>query len=176
MLSRVAAQFNDVVQLLQITAKMTTSFLSSDFYSQHADLLCRSFKRCTGYSLLLRESTTGGGIEALFAAPFALVSHGTEEDPIFNFGNKTALNLFELTWEEFTKLPSRKSAEPMNREERAKLLKRVTEQGYINDYSGVRISATGKKFLIEDAIVWNLTDDLGLYHGQAAVFDKWSFL
>ena len=72
--------------------------------------------------------------------------------------------------------PSRKSAEPINREERQRLLDRVTSHGYIDDYSGIRISSSGKRFLIENAIVWDLVDHLGGYHGQAAVFDKWSFL
>lgn len=115
-------------------------------------------------------------IEALFEAPFALVSHGIEDEPIFNFGNQTALALFELTWDQFTRLPSRQSAEPMNREERQRLLDQVTKQGYIADYSGVRISATGKRFLIEKAIVWNLMDSSGQYQGQAAMFDQWVFL
>ena len=155
---------------------MSISFLKSQFYSQHGNLLCRSYESFTGKLLLPSESTTSELIEALFAAPFALVSHGIEEDPVFNFGNKTALVLFELTWEQFTRLPSRKSAEPTNQEERQKLLDRVTQQGYIDDYSGVRISSTGKRFLIKEAIVWNLIDDQKQYHGQAAVFDKWSFL
>lgn len=135
-----------------------------------------SYERCTGQPLITHESTFTKRIEALFAAPFALVSHGTETDPIFNFGNQTALSLFELTWEQFTELPSRKSAEPVNQEERQRLLDRVTQQGYINNYSGVRISASGKRFLIEGATVWNLVDTLGHYRGQAAVFDQWSFL
>ncbi len=152
------------------------SELKSNFYSAHADLLCISYERCMGQPLLANESTLIAPIESLFTAPFALVSHGIEADPIFNFGNQTALDLFELTWEQFTVLPSRKSAEPVNREERQRLLERVTRQGYIDDYSGVRISSTGKRFLIEKAIVWNLLDEQGHYHGQAAAFDQWTFL
>ena len=53
---------------------------------------------------------------------------------------------------------------------------RVSAHGYIDDYVGVRISASGKRFLIEDAIVWNLIDGQGAYHGQAAVFKKWTYL
>jgi hypothetical protein len=53
---------------------------------------------------------------------------------------------------------------------------RVTQEGFINDYSGVRISATGKRFLIEQAMVWNLIDEQEHYHGQAAMFDHWVYL
>lgn len=81
-----------------------------------------------------------------------------------------------MSWEQFTILPSRHSAEPASREERARLLAQVSNHGYIDNYAGVRISSSGRRFLIEDAVVWNLIDDRGSYHGQAAVFDKWSYL
>jgi hypothetical protein len=40
----------------------------------------------------------------------------------------------------------------------------------------VRISSTGKRFLIKEAIVWNLVDDKGDYQGQAAAFSKYQDL
>jgi hypothetical protein len=52
----------------------------------------------------------------------------------------------------------------------------VTANGFINDYQGVRISKTGKRFQIRNAIVWNLTDSAGIYQGQAACFADWEFL
>lgn len=39
------------------------------------------------------------------------MSHGLEVDPVFNYANQCALDLFEMTWEDFIKLPSRLSAE-----------------------------------------------------------------
>ncbi|MEM8643062.1 MAG: MEKHLA domain-containing protein [Cyanobacteria bacterium P01_G01_bin.54] len=155
---------------------MPVPFLNTPFYRQHGNLLCQSYQRFTGQSLLPNPLTHEEPIEALFAAPFALLSHGIEADPIFNFGNQTALTLFELTWAQLLQVPSRTSAEPLNQAERQRLLTRVTEQGYIDDYSGVRISATGRRFLIRAAIVWNLIDAQGQYQGQAAVFDQWCFL
>ena len=62
----------------------------------------------------------------------------------------------------------------MVREERSALLRRVTEQGYIDDYQGVRIARDGSRFLIHRATVWNLIDDTGRYHGQAAYFSTWT--
>ncbi len=81
-----------------------------------------------------------------------------------------------MTWEAFTALPSPLSAEPVAREERARLLARVTRDGYIDDYSGVRIAHSGKRFLIEGATVWNLMDEAGNYCGQAAMFRRWRTL
>ncbi len=70
-------------------------------------------------------------------------------------------------------MPSRLSTEPMLREERQTLLDRVARAGFIDDYSGIRISATGRRFRIEQATVWTLIDEQGAVHGQAATFDRW---
>ena len=55
-------------------------------------------------------------------------------------------------------------------EARAALLQRVRDEGYIDDYAGVRISAKGRRFPIAQAVVWNLVDAHGCVHGQAASF------
>jgi hypothetical protein len=112
----------------------------------------------------------------LFHAPFAVVSHDTASDPVFNYANLKALELFELSWKDFTCLSSRLSAEPVNQAERERLLAEVTYKGYIDHYEGVRISSAGKRFLIKNAVVWNLLDKHQLYKGQAAWFDQWTFL
>ena len=72
--------------------------------------------------------------------------------------------------------PSRLTAEAPNREERARLLAAVTKHGFIDDYSGIRISKTGRRFRIAQATVWNLLDEKGNYAGQAAMFSRWEFL
>ncbi len=87
-----------------------------------------------------------------------IVAHGSQADPVFFYGNQLALSCFELDFAAFTRLPSRYSAEPLLREERDALLARVHERGFIDDYAGVRVSATGRRFRIEQATVWNLFD------------------
>ncbi len=139
----------------------------------HTRLLRDSLRRLTGQELCAPSLDDEQAAHEIFHAPYALVSHNTAPDPIFNYGNQTALNLFGMTWEEFTTLPSRLSAEALNREERTRLLAEVTANGFIRDYSGIRISKTGQRFRIEQAIVWNLHDTSGHYCGQAAMFDKW---
>lgn len=106
-------------------------------------------------------------------APFALVSHGTQADPVFNYANRTALELFGMSWTEFTAMPSRLSAGPVERSERDSLLERVARDGYIDDYSGIRIAKGGRRFLIRNATVWSLLDAKGLYYGQAAMIPEW---
>ncbi len=105
-----------------------------------------------------------------------VVSHDTSEDPIFNYANQTALELFEMNWEEFTIMHSRESAELPDQEERARLLEEVNTRGFINHYSGIRISKRGKRFFVENAIVWNLVDSEGKFWGQAATFSHWKYI
>lgn len=145
-------------------------------------VLVESYQRLTGKALLEGESSLlhareglGERVEtelreALWTAPRAIVAHGTEADPIFFYGNRLALQLFEMSAEEFARLPSRLSAEPMGQEARVKLLEKVTLQGYVDGYSGMRIAKSGRRFMITEATVWNLLDESGVHHGQAAVF------
>lgn len=150
--------------------------VANNYQRAHADLLIASYRKWTGRDLIRLEGDESKCAHALFTAPFAVVSHGVGSDPVFSYGNCTALQLFELNWQQFVKLPSRRSAEPLERSERARLLAAVSAQGYIDDYSGVRISATGTRFRIERATVWNLVDEDGAHCGQAACFTTWTML
>lgn len=122
--------------------------------------------------LLGRTLVTGCAdvVAALWSAPLAIVAHGVERDPRFFFGNAAALAAFETDVEAFAGMPSRLSAEAPLRGERQALLDRVAAQGFIDDYAGVRISARGRRFRIGPATVWNLIDNQGQAHGQAACF------
>jgi hypothetical protein len=130
-------------------------------------LIAESHARLTGRPLL----ADGGDV---WSAPLAVLAHGTQADPIFFYGNRLTLELFEVTAELFVRMPSRLSAEPVDRAERAALLDRVTRDGFIDDYAGVRVSATGRRFRIERATVWNLIDQAGVLQGQAAAFSQWT--
>lgn len=142
---------------------------------EHSACLVRSLLHWTGRTLLDGPEDSRLA-QRLFEAPFVLVSHGTEADPILNYGNRRALELWELGWDELRQMPSRLTAEAPNRAERARLLEAVTRNGYIDDYSGVRISRSGRRFQIARATVWNLVDKQGIRCGQAALFSQWSML
>ncbi len=142
----------------------------------HVLHLLHSYRRWTRRELITAAVSPEKCAEALFHAPFVVLSHGTQEDPILNYGNQAALNLWEMTWEKFTSMPSRLTAEPINREERARFLAQVTRHGYTDTYRGVRISGSGRRFLIEQATVWNILDANGKYIGQAATFNRWTYL
>lgn len=134
-------------------------------------LIVESYRRLTGKELIANAPDDNAALRAaVWDAPRAIVAHGTEADPVFFYGNRLALQLFEMSFDEFARLPSRYSAEPLAREERARLLQQVTQQGYVDGYRGMRIASSGKRFMIADGTVWNLVDEAGQRHGQAAVF------
>jgi hypothetical protein len=146
------------------------------FLADHMARLQASLWHWTGRELIDSTLPAVEQARALFEAPFILVSHDTADDPVFNYGNRIALALWEMSWDEFTALPSRQSAEPMEQSARARLLAEVTTHGFITHYEGIRISRTGRRFLIQDALVWNLLDETDQPYGQAAMFSQWTFL
>jgi len=118
---------------------------SNDYLAEHAGLLIASYHHWTGRNLVDTGQSALGRARTLYEAPFFVASHGTEPDPVFNYGIRAALALFETTWEEFTSLPSRLSAELVARAERERLRARVHAHGFIDDYSGVRIAIRGRR-------------------------------
>lgn len=146
------------------------------FAVAQTQILARSLKHFTQRDLLPGDFPPPELAEKIFHAPFVIVSHGTEADPVLNFGNAAALALWEMSWTEFTRTPSRLTAEAPDREKRARLLAAVAERGFIDDYSGVRISKSGRRFRIARATVWNLLTEAGRPCGQAAMFREWELL
>lgn len=103
-------------------------------------------------------------------APYALLAHGIETDPLFHYANEQALASFKYPREEFIGMPSRFSASPMDREMRQTLLEQVTAKGIDHGYSGYRVDRMGRAFMIHEGSVWTLLDERGVRCGQAALF------
>jgi hypothetical protein len=138
---------------------------------EYSNYLADSFARLTGKTLPHSDSA-----ESLYHAPFVLVSHGIEADPVFRYGNLAAQKLWKISWEKFVIMPSRLSAEQDAQEERQRLLQQAQTQGYVDHYQGIRIDSEGKRFRIKDCMLWNVTDVNNQRIGQAAVFDTWEWL
>jgi PAS domain-containing protein len=113
--------------------------------------------------------------EALFEAPSVVLSAlgPFGSDHAFNYANRAALRLFEDNWDELIGKLSSASAEPVHRDERRRLLDEVGRHGFIENYSGVRVSKNGRRFRIKRATVFNLLDENDRYVGQAATFSDW---
>mmetsp|Transcript_1801 Transcript_1801/g.3310 ORF Transcript_1801/g.3310 Transcript_1801/m.3310 type:complete len:177 (-) Transcript_1801:222-752(-) len=137
---------------------------------QHVVRILKSFERLTGRKLT--EDPAKDWLKMHNDESIALLSVGFQEDPILNYGNLGAQKLFEVNYEQLTTMPGRLTAGPMERAERQEFLDRVARDGFVTDYSGIRTSASGRKFRIKDAHVWNvLEDDSEKTCGQAAFFN-----
>ncbi len=159
-----------------MSAESPTAPWSSDAWILRTQQLLDSHARWLGRELISREGSPAEQSERLFLAPFVVVAHGTEDDPILNYANQAAIALWATDLPTLLAMPSRRTAEPVHRDERARMLQRTREQGYIDDYQGVRITADGRRFHIRQAVVWNLRDDQGQHAGQAATFRTWDWL
>lgn len=138
--------------------------------------ICGSYKEKTGEKLLEGTLMVQEAAEALFKAPFVCASH--DADDVFNYGNQAALSLWGMTWNDFVGMPSTKSAEEDDgiQSERRELLDKAAENGVIRDYSGVRQASDGRKFRVDGATVWTITDREGNKTGQAVRFDSFTWL
>ena len=135
-----------------------------DFFA----LLTGSFRRRVGRPLV---PTPALGPDWLYAdAPFAVLAHDTAADPRFVYANRAAQAAFGYGWDEIVGMPSRLSAEAPERAERQRLLDAVARDGFVADYSGMRIAKSGRRFAITDGVVWQLVDEAGRVRGQAATF------
>ena len=152
-----------------------TAYRQVDFLQRHTQLLLQSYQHWTRVPLIPPSACP---VQDLMDFAYPVASHTASDDPQFNYANHAALALFKMQDEDFLGLPSRYSAEPMLRERRAAFLAEVTENGFVENYSGVRIAKEGSRFLIEQATVWNVVDiaqpDKVL--GQAVVIKKWTSL
>lgn len=149
---------------------------ANSFLSEHVALLMFSYQNLLGEELIKLSQSNELVAQSIFYAPFVIVSHNTAIDPVFNYANHKALALFGFSWEEFTQLPSRLSAEPAQQSERERLLTQVNQSGFSANYQGIRITKTGRRFMIKNAVIWNLVEKNGDYAGQAAKFEDWEFL
>jgi hypothetical protein len=145
-------------------------------------LMAQSFRRFTGLSILgttdIAGLTDAELATAMYALPQAIVSHGIEADPVFCYANAAALALWEMDWGDFTRLPSRLSAEPTTdiQSDRNTLLKEALTKGWVDNYSGIRISRSGRRFEIRNTVLWNVIDADEVRHGQAAFIRSYLYL
>jgi hypothetical protein len=102
----------------------------------------------------------------------AVLAHDTREDPVFVYANLAAQRHFEGSWDDLVGMPSRLSAEAPERAERAAMLAQVEQHGFTRDYRGLRVARSGRRFYIEQGIIWNVYGPSGVRWGQAASFRR----
>jgi len=149
------------------------TYRQAAFLQRQTQLLLQSYQHWTRVPLI---PPSAHSVQDLINFVYPVASHIAGDDPQFNYANHSALALFKMRDDEFLGLPSRYSAEPMVREQRAAFLAEVTANGFVENYSGVRIAKDGSRFLIEQATVWNVVDitEPKDILGQAVVIKKWT--
>ena len=138
----------------------------------HQDFIVRvvaAFARVTGGNLVdeagLDPATLG---KSVWDGNFALLTHDT--NAILTYGNRFALDLWEMDWQTLVRTPSRLTAPEEDRPARAVIMAAVERDGFTRSYTGRRVSRTGKFFLIENATVFTLIDEKGAGFGTGAFF------
>jgi len=149
----------------------------SDANNWHQDFIARvidAFARVTGGDLVAEAGLdpaapiSGNLGRSAWEGDFVLLTHDT--NAILTYGNRFALDLWEMDWETLTRTPSRQTAPEEDRAARAVIMAQVERDGFTRSYTGRRVSRTGKLFLIENATVFTLRDEEGAGFGTGAFF------
>eukprot|EP00271_Cylindrocystis_brebissonii_P002248 TRINITY_DN12699_c0_g1_i1.p1 TRINITY_DN12699_c0_g1~~TRINITY_DN12699_c0_g1_i1.p1 ORF type:complete len:256 (-),score=42.92 TRINITY_DN12699_c0_g1_i1:548-1315(-) len=136
----------------------------------HSLAVIDSYFRATGKPIFPSSVEISVAAKALWELPRVVVTQGTEEDPLYNYGNKAALDLFEMDWPTFTSSVARKWAPEEEQTAHSELVKSAV-QG-VQDIGGlVRVTSSGQTFKISQGAWWALTTLDGEPFGQGAVFD-----
>lgn len=142
---------------------------------QLAACILRSHERAFGRPLL-PGSDNAHAAQNLFSADTVVLAHNGSADPCLIYANAAALQLWERRWAEMIGMPSRLTAEPQERADRARMLASALQQHASEGYSGVRISQSGRRFRIHNARLWTLWGPGDQPCGQAAAFSDWWWL
>ena len=87
---------------------------------------------------------------------YVVISHGTELDPIYNYGNAACLEAFLRSWDELCQIPSADSVVRRSVDEnlRIELMSKVTRDGYVEGATGIRRTGDAGRYLrLVDAVV-----------------------
>ena len=98
---------------------------------------------------ILENDPTEAAKLLFFHPDKVVVSHGTQngpEGPVFNYANSAAMKRWGASWEEFTTMHSKYSAEAVEQSERAEFLRRVLADGVVDDYSGIRVALDKRRY------------------------------
>lgn len=132
-----------------------------------------SLKRFTGVSLLELMDGVSTIHNVHDNERYAVLSHGNQTDPIYNYFNKGALLTFQWPESEIYALPSRYSApDGFVRADRAKMMQTVVEQHVRIIPIAIRQTKAGECFQLTNVTLWNVYDDNGVRVGQTAIFDR----
>jgi len=131
--------------------------------------ILESFRRLLGRELITRSGDAAEDARRLFELPVAVLAHDTSPAPLLDWANLAAARAFDATPESLLGRPSAATAPADAVEDRRALFDVLGRQGFVTGYSGVRISLTARRFVIDDVTVVEVTDATGRPAGHAAV-------
>jgi MEKHLA domain len=103
---------------------------------------------------------------------FGVLSHGTQVDPIYNYGNCASLELFGYPLDILCQTPSRYSTVESLMEDRDQIIRSIESVGHGPISNALRVTSDGKLFVMRSAYLWNVYDDSGRRIGLAALYDR----
>jgi hypothetical protein len=136
-------------------------------------LSSESLKNFTGKSLLERLEISSVS-QVHDHEGFAVLSHGVQDDPVYNYFNRAALLTFRYPESVVYRTPSRYSA-PDGEERNVKRAQEVREalhQDLKEIPDAVRQTYSKDLIRIRDIVLWNVYDESGQRVGQTAVFNR----
>lgn len=141
-------------------------------------LSSESLKQFTGESLLKRmglpDSDSAELLDVHNNTRYAVLSHGTEDDPIFCYFNRAAKESFRYYDDnEIYRIPSRLSAPAGEaRNVRQSQVAASLHQDIREIRNAVRVSKMGELFVVQYIILWNVYDHSRKRVGQTALYDR----
>lgn len=141
----------------------------NDWQAGFVARVAASFGRVTGGDLIAEAGLDPAMLgRSAWDGNFALLTH--DLNAILTYGNRFALDLWEMDWQTLVSTPSRLTAPEEDRAARAAIMAQVERDGFTRAYSGRRVSRSGRLFLIENATVWTMRDEKGAGFGTGAFF------
>ena len=134
-----------------------------------ATLILDSYRRLLGRDLFIRTGDAAEDARRLFELPLAVLAHDTSPAPLIDWANLAAGRAFDATPESLLGRPSADTAPADAVADRRALFDTLAARGFVTNYSGVRVSLAGRRFVIEDVTVFEVTDAAGRPAGHAAV-------
>ncbi|MFM8495456.1 MAG: MEKHLA domain-containing protein [Planctomycetia bacterium] len=143
--------------------------LSDPRFITRAQEILDSHRRLLGREVVERSGDPAEDARRLFDLPQAVLAHDTAPQPCLDWANHAAARAFDATPKSLLGRPSADTAPADARADRHALFDVLARQGFVTGYSGVRISLTGRRFVIDDVTVLEITDAAGRPTGHAAV-------
>lgn len=143
--------------------------MSSRAWIDRAAVILDSYRHHLGRDLFPRSGSAATDAERLFDLPMGVLAHDTSTPALLDWANRAAAVAFDATPTALLGRPSAATAPADATANREQLFTRLREQGFVTGYEGVRISLTGRRFVIADVTVYELRDRDGRAAGHAAI-------